>query len=277
MPTTALPPTALADLERVTESLQMISPRWSVWVLMTLSDKPLRYAEIKSRLPWLHDGTLHPRIRQLTEAGLVDRTAYNLRHVTYALTDRGADLMPVLKVIATWGDTYLAKDTVLNPATGKREPERITPAQNIEDTLLLLTPRHTTAILWTLRMRGRSSTAALDKVVMPERTLNAVYPPLRRLIRDGLVERGGEDSLQLSATGQALAPAYRALSAWAAGRPLSQAGSHPVWGEPTAPSQTGPGAWAAVPTAQAGKPMGLLSDQVPDLLALSSLAGGQRR
>ncbi|WP_446038041.1 winged helix-turn-helix transcriptional regulator [Streptomyces sp. SID1121] len=299
MSTTGLPRNTLADLRRVTESLHMISPRWSVWILMTLSERPFRYAEIKPRLPWLQDGQLHPKLRRLTESGLVKRTEYTPRHVTYGLTERGADLLPVLKVIAAWGDAHLVKETVLNPRTGKLEPERIAPAQNIEDTLLLLTPRHTTEILWTLRVRGVTSITSLENVAMPGAALNAVYPPLRRLVNDGLVEMTDtNESVRLSATGLALAPAYRSVSAWAAGRPLGHADTHAVWGESEAPSQSGPGVWAShqerVPTPAppvparppalptrgtkaTWRPGDLFSDHIPALPTPPSLAGGKHR
>ncbi|MFI1183608.1 winged helix-turn-helix transcriptional regulator [Streptomyces sp. NPDC020799] len=243
MATTGLPRTTLTDLSRVTEALEMLAPRWSVWALMTLADQPLRYAEIKPKLPWLADGQLHPRLRKLTDAGLVERTAYAPRHVTYGLTARGAELMPVLTVIAAWGNTHLEKNLVPNPKTGEPEPERIAAADNIEDSLTLLTPRHATPLLWALKARGAASARGLAADAMPGYNLNAVYPPLRQLIDDGLVEATDESAFQLSAQGRDLAPLYRALSAWAAGRPLSDSGTHPVWGQAPAPSQVRTGAW----------------------------------
>lgn len=60
MATTAPPPSASHDLSGVTKTLDLLAPRWSVWVLMTLSSQTLRYVEIKPRLPWLADGQLHP-------------------------------------------------------------------------------------------------------------------------------------------------------------------------------------------------------------------------
>ncbi|MFK4222202.1 winged helix-turn-helix transcriptional regulator [Streptomyces sp. NPDC019890] len=298
MATTGLPRTTLTDLSRVTESLEMITPRWSVWVLMTLSAKPLRYAEIKPKLPWLADGQLHPRLRKLTDAGLVERTEYAPRHVTYGLTARGADLMPVLTVIAAWGNTHLEKDLVVDKTTGKEKPERIPPAQNIEDTLTLLTPRHATPILWALQARGATSAKSLAAVAMPDSGLSAVYPPLRQLVDDGLVEAAGEEAtFQLSEHGRALAPIYGTVSAWAAGRPLAEAAAHPVWGHTPAPSQTGPGTWitnqSRLPAPPATAPAApalsaqpapatwqtgdLFSHQIPARPIAISPAGGHRR
>ncbi|MBV9026220.1 MAG: winged helix-turn-helix transcriptional regulator [Streptomycetaceae bacterium] len=298
MTTTGLPHTTRTDLPRVTDTLELLAPRWSVWVLMTLSAQPLRYTEIKPKLPWLTDGQLHPRLRKLTAAGLVERTAYTPRHVTYGLTDRGTALMPVLTVIAAWGEAHLEKDMVPHPATGKLEPERIPAAQNIEDALALITPRHATPLLWALQVQGTASATSLAAAAMPDRGIPSVYPPLRQLVDDGLVEvTHGGSHFQLSAYGRALAPVYRAISAWAAEDPSATADTHPVWGQTPAPPRTQPGPWITTPSrlpappavapaapalsiqppAAAWKTDDLFSHQIPaHPLALCS-AGGPRR
>lgn len=209
MATTAPPPSASHDLSGVTKTLDLLAPRWSVWVLMTLSSQTLRYAEIKPRLPWLADGQLHPRLRHLASAGVVERTEYAPRHVTYGLTSRGAALMPVLATIASWGDTYLEKDLVANKATGEMEPERIPPAQNIDDALALIVPRHATPILWSLQTRGSATAKSLATEAMPGYGLTAVYKPLERLAEDGLITANGSGDYQLSASGRALSPCSR--------------------------------------------------------------------
>ncbi|MER5786403.1 helix-turn-helix domain-containing protein [Streptomyces mobaraensis] len=297
MATTGLPRTN--DLSRVTETLEMIAPRWSVWVLMTLAEQPLRYAEIKPKLPWLADGQLHPRLRKLTDAGLVERTAYAPRHVTYGLTDRGAELLPVLTVIAAWGNTHLEKNLVLNAKTGELEPERIPAADNIEDALALLTPRHATPLLWALKARGAASVRELAAEAMPGYSLSTAYPPLRQLIDDGLVEVTDTSAFRLSTTGQALASVYGALSAWAAGRPVTAASAHPLWGQALSPSQGRTGTWVthhtrlpAPPTTAASaapaalatqrpaarwQPGEIFSHQIPARPIAPPPAGGHRR
>ncbi|MCX5238912.1 helix-turn-helix transcriptional regulator [Streptomyces prunicolor] len=245
MATTAQPPTTPNDLASVTKTLDLLAPRWSVWVLMTLSSQPLRYAEIKPRLPWLADGQLHPRLRHLTGAGVVERTEYAPRHVTYGLTRRGAELLPVLAQIASWGDTYLEKQFVTSKATGELEPERIPPAQNIDDALALIAPRHAAPILVTLQARGRASAKSLAAEAMPGYGLTAVYKPLDRLVADGLVTATGSGDFQLSASGRALAPVFQSITAWAL---LPPAGSDPLRQRGTAPSRTRSGPWATTPT-----------------------------
>ncbi|MGW2917740.1 winged helix-turn-helix transcriptional regulator [Streptomyces angustmyceticus] len=265
MATTGLPHTAQDDLPGVTKTLDLLAPRWSVWVLMTLSAKPLRYAEIKPRLPWLRDGQLHPRLRQLTNAGVVERTEYGPRHVTYGLTRRGAELMPVLAVIASWGDSYLEKRLVTNKTTGAKEPERIAPAQNIDDTLALIARMHAAPILWSLHSRGGANPKALTTEAMPGYGLTAVYHPLGRLVEDGLVTATGSGNFQLSASGQALAPVFQAISAWAA--QAAESGARPVRTQGPAPSQNRSGPWATTPTRRPAPPVPAVRSAGPALAA----------
>lgn len=220
MATTGLPPDAADDVARVTEALAMITPRWNVRIMLALSGPPLRYSEIADKVPWLQNGQLHPKLRSLCDAGLVQRTEHTSRHVTYGHTDRGAALLPVLPQLATWAEEHLEKADRPLPAI-----------EQIEDSLTLLTRRHATAILWVLKTREGASGRALANIVMPGSDGTNVYPPLRQLVVDGLVDTNGAGQpYRLSEAGKSLAPVFAALSAWSAGQPLAQAARHPVWG-----------------------------------------------
>ncbi|MDD9380355.1 helix-turn-helix domain-containing protein [Streptomyces sp. ZAF1911] len=257
MATTGLPESISSDLSRVTESLQMLAPRWNVWVLTAMSEKPLRYRELKNALPWLPDGQLHPRLVRLVDSGLLDRTEFDSQDVLYGLSARGRELLPVLGVIAAWGTKHLEKEMTLDPATGHRVPKTVPRAQDIEDAIALIAPRQATPILWALRIRGTSSAKALAATAMPDRHLTNVYAPLNRLLDDFLVTRGHDGRFTLTAAGRDLAPVYQALSAWAAGAPLNEAANHLVWAPNPAQLQERPALWIttqpripAVPTPQ---------------------------
>ncbi|MFD9715825.1 winged helix-turn-helix transcriptional regulator [Streptomyces sp. NPDC059076] len=250
---TGLPHTDHADLSRVIEALGMLTPRWNVQILTTISVRPLRYTEIKARMPWLQDGQLHPKLRWLVHAGLVERTEHGPRNVAYGLSPRGTELIPVLTVIAAWGSTHLEKPTPLQ--SGVRGAQSATAVQDIEDSLVLIAYRHATPILWSLQARGVSSATAVAADAMPGHGLSAVYPRLRQLVEDRLVDTDGEEAdYRLGPPGLALAPVYRALSAWAVGRPLAEAATHPVWGQPPAQFQPADGVWASAPDLPAAAP-----------------------
>ena len=207
--------------------------------------------------------------------------------------------MPVLTVLAAWGDAHLEKAVVRNKHTGRPEPERIAPAQNIEDTLALISPRHATPLLWALKARGTATAKSLAAEAMPTYTLAAVYLPLDRLVADGLMEATGTGTFQLTVSGQALAPVFQAVSAWASGHPPASGGAHPLWGQAPTPSQTPSGPWLttqsrppapaapAVPTAPAlatasspataWKSSDLFSHHMPARPLSTSPAGGPRR
>lgn len=300
MVTTALSRATAADLARVGECLDMLAPRWNAWLLMSLEKKPLRYVELRSQVPWLRDGQLSPRLHQLTDDGLLTRGQVNQSHVSYGLTDRGAAAISVLEKLAAWGSAHLEKALVLNPDTGLREPERIPKAQDAEDTLGLISPRHAAPVLWTLRIRGAATARELAATVMPKASPTGIYPPLHQLTDDRLIERTAPDAprFQLTEAGASLAPVFAAMSAWAAGRDVTIARTHPVWGPKHAPDtgqrtawathqprSTGPaGSAVAVPSqpqraagVPAWKPNDLFSHRPPAQPVAPATAGGPRR
>lgn len=233
MAITALPPDTDADIARVTEALAMITPRWNVRILLALSGPPLRYAELAAKVSWLQNGQLHPKLKSLCDAGLVERTEHTARHVTYGHTERGVALLPVLPMIAAWAEEHLEKADRPLPAI-----------EQIEDSLTLLTRRHAAAILWVLKSREEVSGRALARIVMPSSDWTNIYPPLRQLVADGLVDTDGIGwPYRLSAAGDGLGPVLGALSVWSAGQPLSQAAQHPVWGHPQA--KPAPRSWVS--------------------------------
>jgi len=227
---TGLSRAAVTDLNRVTQALEMLAPRWSVWTLMSLSEQPLRYTEIKSRLTFLVDAQLSPRLKALTEDGLVDRDAVSTRNVSYRLTERGQALASAVRELVAWGDARLEKRNVPSKhLPGMFEPERIPAAQNAEDTLALITARHITAVMWGLRATGTATCTELAEILPGSLTTARLYPPLGQLVDDEFAERTGSRGYRLTDHGISLGPVFRALSAWAAGRPASSARKHPIW------------------------------------------------
>ncbi|WP_432104109.1 winged helix-turn-helix transcriptional regulator [Streptomyces sp. bgisy091] len=243
MAVTALPPDTETDIARVTEALAMITPRWNMRILLALSGLPLRYSELAAKVPWLHNGQLHPKVKALCDAGLVERTEYSARHVTYGRTERGAALLPVLPLIVNWAEEHL--ETTDSPLSA---------IEQVEDSLPLLTRRHAAAILWVLKSRTEVTGRALARIVMPSSDWTNIYPPLRQLTADGLVDTDGSGMpYRLSTAGEGLGPVLGTLSAWAVGQPLHQAAHHPVWGAPQ--RKTAPRPWVSNPSRKVPAPL----------------------
>jgi DNA-binding HxlR family transcriptional regulator len=90
-------------------AIELIGKRWSGAILRVLLDGPARFSEIQERVPDLSDRLLSERLKELEEAGVLDRTVDEGRpvQVTYRLTKRGEALEPVLDQIGAWAETWL--------------------------------------------------------------------------------------------------------------------------------------------------------------------------
>jgi DNA-binding HxlR family transcriptional regulator len=88
-------------------TLQVLGGKWKTVILCYLKIGPLRYAELRKFIPNLSDKVLSQRLRELMEAGLVDRNKSDDgdRSEVYALSARGQSLGRILIEIYSWGDT----------------------------------------------------------------------------------------------------------------------------------------------------------------------------
>ena len=86
-------------------ALDQVGDRWTLHILMALLGGPKRYTELKQLLAGAGTNILTDRLRGLAANGLVSRTTGNApgSQTRYRLTERGAQLGPVIGGLATWG------------------------------------------------------------------------------------------------------------------------------------------------------------------------------
>jgi DNA-binding HxlR family transcriptional regulator/putative sterol carrier protein len=101
-------------------ALDQVGDRWTLHILMALLSGPKRYTELKQLLTGAGTNILSDRLRGLAANGLVSRTTGNApgSETRYQLTERGAQLGPVIGGLATWG---LALLTGTAPGNGENE------------------------------------------------------------------------------------------------------------------------------------------------------------
>jgi DNA-binding HxlR family transcriptional regulator len=89
-----------------------LGKRWNAVVLGSLSRGPAGFRELSRTIGGISDSVLSDRLSDLCAAGLIVRTvdAGPPVSVSYALTDRGAALMPALEQISLWAQEHLPKD-----------------------------------------------------------------------------------------------------------------------------------------------------------------------
>jgi DNA-binding HxlR family transcriptional regulator len=102
-------------------ALDQVGDRWTLHILMALLGGPKRYTELKQLLTGAGTNIVSDRLRGLAANGLVSRTTGNApgSETRYHLTERGAQLGPVIGGLATWGLELLT-----GTALGGDEQER---------------------------------------------------------------------------------------------------------------------------------------------------------
>jgi DNA-binding HxlR family transcriptional regulator len=79
-------------------AVEQLGAKWKPILLAHLKDAPLRYRDLRARMPRTSDKMLTQRLRELSEAGLVTRESRG-----YRLTDAGERLRPVLDALFAYG------------------------------------------------------------------------------------------------------------------------------------------------------------------------------
>lgn len=83
------------EMQRIVESLQVFFNKWTVELIVTLSQsRSLRFNEMKDALGGISGRTLSQRLKELEEQGLVARTLFDERpvRIEYSLTKKGMDV-----------------------------------------------------------------------------------------------------------------------------------------------------------------------------------------
>lgn len=90
-------------------TISLLSGKWSMWVLWTLQEEPLRFGELKRRIPNITEKMLIQQLRKFESCNIVNRKVYTEvpPRVEYSLTEHGRSLKPIMLLIKNWGDEHL--------------------------------------------------------------------------------------------------------------------------------------------------------------------------
>ena len=91
--------------------LDRIADKWTVLLLVTLGDGPMRFNALKRRVDGVSQKMLSQTLRQMEQDGLVSRTveATVPVSVTYAVTPLGQTLLVALQPMVDWAETHMAQ------------------------------------------------------------------------------------------------------------------------------------------------------------------------
>jgi DNA-binding HxlR family transcriptional regulator len=106
----------------IAKGLDVLGERWTLLILRELIGGARRYGDLRARLRGIATNLLADRLRELEEAGLVDREELPppVARTVYTLSEMGwRKVLPVVKAIATFGlDMVEPDESALTPLNG---------------------------------------------------------------------------------------------------------------------------------------------------------------
>lgn len=105
----------------VAHALDLVGERWSLLLVRELQHGPLRYSDLRDRLPRCSTNVLATRLKDLEAGGVITRRKLPppAASTVYELTETGEALKPVLHALAHWGARTLgAPPPDLDPSPG---------------------------------------------------------------------------------------------------------------------------------------------------------------
>jgi DNA-binding HxlR family transcriptional regulator len=92
------------DCRTITEMLGQVGDKWTVRVVGSLGDRPMRFTEIRKKVGGISQKMLTSTLRALERDGFVTRTVYPTipPKVEYALTELGCELLVPVRALTQW-------------------------------------------------------------------------------------------------------------------------------------------------------------------------------
>jgi DNA-binding HxlR family transcriptional regulator len=102
-------PDPMKACELLTCAFDLLGKRWTALILDLLLQRPARFNELARAIPGVSNRVLAARLRELAEAGVVERSVDPgpPTTTTYALTPLGEHLGPALGELRAWAEELI--------------------------------------------------------------------------------------------------------------------------------------------------------------------------
>jgi len=97
-----------ADMLPVRDALDIISGKWKLLILISISSGNHRFREIERSIPKITSKVLAKEFKDLEENQLIKRTVYDSTPVlvSYEITPYAQTLQPVIEALSEWGKNH---------------------------------------------------------------------------------------------------------------------------------------------------------------------------
>ena len=101
----------------VEATLELIGGKYKALILWHLSEKKLRFSELRKVIKNATPKMLTQQLRELESNALIHREVFPVipPKVEYSLTELGKSLMPILVAMRDWGAGYMRKSKNVEP------------------------------------------------------------------------------------------------------------------------------------------------------------------
>lgn len=89
-------------------AMEIIGNKWTALILRDLATGECRFCSLEKTVGSINPRTLSKRLDELEAYGVITKLAYPEvpPRVGYLLTEKGEDLLPIIKQMAAWGTKY---------------------------------------------------------------------------------------------------------------------------------------------------------------------------
>lgn len=92
----------------IASAMEIIGNKWTALILRDLFGGPKRFCELEKSVGSINPRTLSQRLDDLEAHDIINKQSFNEvpPRIEYSLTEKGQDLLPILKQMAAWGDKH---------------------------------------------------------------------------------------------------------------------------------------------------------------------------
>jgi DNA-binding HxlR family transcriptional regulator len=92
----------------IASAMEIIGNKWTALILRDLFTGPKRFCELEKSVGTINPRTLSQRLDDLESHGIITKQSFAEvpPRTEYTLTQKGEDILPILKQMAAWGTKY---------------------------------------------------------------------------------------------------------------------------------------------------------------------------
>ena len=92
----------------IASALEIVGNKWTALILRDLTKGPQRFCNLERSLEGISPRTLSQRLDDLENHSIITKQSFAEvpPRVEYTLTQKGQDLLPILRQMANWGTKY---------------------------------------------------------------------------------------------------------------------------------------------------------------------------